>query len=115
MSSSAIPIKVGGQLERVGGTTLKELRIYKEGDSNAIQFWINGASLTYLSVQEAKQIMNALELAIYPNGLKYKVLCRFNDGTTAETIIHARSSVAAVELVKKRIFANEYIPILVEQ
>lgn len=58
-----IKIERGGQLERVGEIKiLKEIEIYVEDDS--IIFYINENSLSYLSLQEALKIRNALNESI---------------------------------------------------
>jgi hypothetical protein len=55
---SVIEIKDGGQLERVGKPKLRTMKFNLE--SGSIALWINGDSLTHLSLKEARDLRNAL-------------------------------------------------------
>lgn len=61
-----IKIKDGGQLERVemnGIKKLQKISIATE-EPKQITMWLNEASLTYLSIDEAIEIRNALNEAL---------------------------------------------------
>ncbi len=57
-------IKSGGQTERMGAKKLESIKISKNSSSRSIELQLNDSSLSYLTIDEALNLRDELQMAI---------------------------------------------------